>query len=136
YEQQEAIAFAVAEMMEQCGTTYAVEVCPLTTEAALNDAMQAKNTQPLVASDGTNVDGTLLFGYLVSTLYRLDHDRSEALATFGQALTGDQEAIDSIAAQMSGGGASVGASGMLVRCLSAPVNTNLAGLYHYIEERG
>lgn len=136
YQQREAIAHSLNQLLAECGTTYAVALCPLDGQKALLETTANLDGQPLRATDGTEVTGTMFSGYLTAALYVLGEMRSDQLTTAGEALAGNQVAIDEIASSMSSGGAAVGASGMLVRCLSAPLNTNLAGVYHYIEAQG
>ena len=54
----------------------------------------------------------------------------------GRALAGEQQAIDALAAAMSGGGMKVDLSGMVVRCLSSPQDPGVMDVYRYIHERG
>lgn len=136
YEQHAAISGALAELLAQCGVEYEVAACPMGGEDALVQTMQQLTAQPLTATDGTRVDGDMLSGYLTMSLYRLPAGREDALDAVGRALGGEQQAVDDIAAAMSGGGARVSLSGMVVRCLSAPRDANLVGLVDFIEANG
>lgn len=136
YQQAEAISHAIDEMFAVCATDYAVSACPIESEDALLQTREQLNAQPLIASDGTLVDGSQLNGYLQATLYGPPNYRHDRLETAALALSGDQQAVDSIAEAMSGGGARVGLSGMIVRCLSSPSDANLIGLYRHIEQNG
>lgn len=136
YLQAEAFTFATADLLEQCGVTYRVATCPVTSEAALLSAVQRLQQQPLVASDGTAVTGTMYRKYLDAGLYQLQHGREQVLDIAGRALGGDQAAIDALAAAMAGGGAKVGLAGMVVRCLSSPRDPGVMNVYRYIQEHG
>ena len=136
YYQTEAIARAKLDMLAGCGTVYDVQVCPIGSEAALIETLDRLETQPLSASDGTEVGAEMFNGYLTTALYQAPAGRQLVLETAGRALAGEQAAIDELAKAMDSGGASVGPEGMVVRCLSAPRDSNLVGLYEYITEKG
>lgn len=136
YLQQEAIVRSVNELLSLCGSEYEVPLCPITGEDALGTTLDQLSEQPLTASDGTEIDGSMFRGYLVSGLYKAPGGRQEVLDVVGRSLSGDQAAIDKLAQEMSGGGSSVGLSGMIVRCLSSPRDANLIGVYDYIQEHG
>lgn len=136
YLQHEANVFATDELLAGCTSEYQVQLCPIGDEAALVQTLLQLDEQPLLAADGTEVDGDMVKGYLTTSLYQLRTGRQEVLDVVGRALAGEQEAIDQLAAAMSGGGAKVGLAGMIVRCLSSPRDPNLAGLYRYITEHG
>ena len=65
YLQHEAIVHATNDLLTACATDYEVQLCPLGGEDALMQVQQQLNEQPLIASDGTQVDGAMLNGYLV-----------------------------------------------------------------------
>lgn len=136
YLQHEAIANATNELLLSCATDYAVAVCPLGGEDALLRVQEQLDSQPLVATDGAEVSGDMLNGYLTTALYMLPQGRHDVLDVTGRALSGDQEAIEKIAEAMAGGGMRVQLSGMVVRCLSSPHDPNLVGVYDYINKHG
>lgn len=136
YLQFEAVSHAKRDLVVGCGVDYAVELCPLTSEDALLQKVAELDATPLVATDGTEVNGRMLSGYLTTALYQAPAGRTLVLETVGRVVTGDQAAIDQLAESMAGGGSRVGLSGMIVRCLSAPSDPNLIGLYDYIIEHG
>lgn len=136
YLQAEAIASATNTLLQGCAEEYGVQTCPIGDEAALKKLMDQLDAQPLVATDGTEIDGSMLDGYLTTSLYLLGQGRHDVLDVTGRALTGDQDAIDQIATAMADGGARVGRSGQVVRCLSTPADPNLVALDDYINEHG
>ena len=136
FQQQEAISFALNDLLQGCATEYRLSLCPLNGEDALVGITAQLDTEPLVASDGTEVGGQMLSGYLTAALYQAPAGRQAALEVVGRTLSGEQAAIDELAEAMSGGGSSVGLSGMIVRCLSSPRDPNLVGLYEYVLEHG
>ena len=136
YQQREAVAAAIGELLVGCASEYQVESCPLDGEEALQQLVERLNAQPLLATDGGEVTGSMIRDYLTVALYQLPSGRHDLLDAVGRAVGGEQEAIDKIAAAMAGGGARVGLAGMVVRCLSSPRDPNLIGLYDYIVEHG
>ena len=136
YLQGEAVAHAKRDLVSSCGNEYAVQNCPINSEEGLLQKLEELNEQPLLASDGTEVNGGMLSGYLTTALYDGPTGRSKVLETVGRAVAGEQAAIDELAEAMAGGGSKVGLSGMVVRCLSTPRDPNLIGLYEYINEHG
>lgn len=136
FQQAEAISFALNDLLAQCATEYGLSLCPLSGEDALVDITTQLEIEPLLASDGTEVGGGMLSGYLTSALYQAPAGRQAALEVVGRTLSGEQAAIDQLAEAMSGGGSSVGLNGMIVRCLSSPRDANLVGLYEYVLEHG
>lgn len=136
YQQQEAFAWLTADLLEQCGVLYQVDACPLTSGDALRERMAALDAAPLVASDGTEVDGRMINNYLESGLYNLQAGRERVLDTLARALAGEQTAVDALAEAMADGGAKVGLAGMVVRCLSSPRDPGIMKLYRHIEEHG
>lgn len=127
---------AVNTLLAGCATEYGVSLCPLNGEEALIEITDQLDAEPSFASDGTEVNGQMLSGYLTSALYQAPAGRQVALDVVGRTLSGEQAAIDQLAGAMSGGGSSVGLSGMIVRCLSAPRDPNVVGLYEYVLEHG
>lgn len=136
FQQKEAISMAVNTLLAGCATEYGVSLCPLNGEEALIEITDQLDAEPSFASDGTEVNGQMLSGYLTSALYQAPAGRQVALDVVGRTLSGEQAAIDQLAGAMSGGGSSVGLSGMIVRCLSAPRDPNVVGLYEYVLEHG
>jgi len=136
YQQREANVAAKTDMLEQCGIRYQVAACPLHDEASLLGELEELTARPLAASDGTVVDARMVDGYLTTALYQLQAGREHVLDTVGRALTGDQNAVDEIAAAMAGGGARVGMAGLVVRCLSSPRDPGVLGVYRYIQDHG
>lgn len=136
YAQSQAIAIALDDLFAECGTRYDVEVCPFADATALMEAMGNLTMEPLIASDGTEVNGAMLYQYLMSSLYQRTVGREIALDTTALALFGNQDAIDRMADAMSGGGATVGLAGSIVRCHSFPEDPDVMGLLAYIDEVG
>lgn len=136
YLQSEAIAHAKRDLIEGCESDYAVQNCLINSEDALLQKLTELDEVPLIASDGTELDGSMLTGYLTTALYQAPSGRSAVLEVFGRVLVGEQSAVDEVAEAMAGGGSKVGLSGMIVRCLSTPQDPNLIGLYNYITEHG
>lgn len=136
YLQQEAITHALNNLLVGCGVEYKVQLCPIGGESELIQVLNGLDAQPLLTTDGAEVDGNMLKGYLTMSLYTPPTGRHDVLETTGRALAGGQEAIDKLAGAMAGGGSKVGLSGMVVRCLSSPSDANLIGLFRYINEHG
>lgn len=136
FNQSLAIAEALVDLVTECGTVYEVEVCPLADEASLLDTLQRLAEDPLIASDGTEIGRELFEGYLVSALYKRTAGREIALDTAALALFGDQDAIDGIAAEMSGGGSALSWAGSIVRCHSFPDEPDVLELLDRIDETG
>jgi pimeloyl-ACP methyl ester carboxylesterase len=136
YEQLEAVVYAKRDLLIGCESSYAVAQCPINSEESLLQKVSELNATPLLATDGTEVTGDMLSGYLTTALYYAPEGRSAILETVGRVVSGDQSAIDELATAMADGGSSVGLSGSIVRCLSSPRDPNLVGLYDYINEHG
>ncbi|MGJ0204037.1 alpha/beta hydrolase [Leucobacter sp. gxy201] len=136
YTQSLAMVAEIDAMLANCGTLYEVEVCPLRSDDDLGAKMQQLAEQPLVASDGTEIDGWTLFSYLQTGLYGRDVGRPVVLDTVGAALAGDQQGIDAIAEALAGGGASVSFAGQIVGCHSLPQDPDILGLIETIEKMG
>ena len=134
--QTQAIEVAIEDLFAECGTRYDVEVCPFADITALMEAMGDLTVEPLLASDGTEVNGRMLYQYLLTSLYQRTVGREIALDTTALALSGNQDAIDRMADAMSGGGATVGLAGSIVRCHSFPEDPDVMGLLAYAEETG
>ncbi len=62
HQQREAISFALNALLQQCATEYGLALCPLNGEDALVDISDQLDLAPLLASDGTQIDGSLLSG--------------------------------------------------------------------------
>jgi len=136
YLQAEAIAGALGDLVAECGTRYEVAVCPIAPGTTVAEGLARLAAAPLTASDGTTVDHQMLRGYLTTALYQLKTGRERILDIAGRAVTGDQSAVDELAAAMAGGGSKVQLSGMVVRCLSMPRDPRLLDLDRYIREHG
>lgn len=134
----QSVAFTneIIALLEGCEAIDAVTSCPISGETALEAKIDELDAQPFTASDGTVVNGGLVYEYLMSGLYGGNVGRVEVLDTFGRALAGEQEQIDDLAAAMAGGGASVGMAGMLVSCHSFPEDPDILGLLETITEQG
>ncbi|MEZ3159984.1 alpha/beta hydrolase [Microbacterium sp. BWT-B31] len=131
-----AISDQLASLFRECGALYPVEVCPLTTEDDILSMTQRLNETPLVATDGTQVNGEMLIGYATNSLYGRDAGRVIALENIGGALAGEQQQIDDIAKAMAGGGAAIDLSGLIVTCHSMPDDPDIVGLLAEIDSRG
>lgn len=136
FNQSAAIAQQVVEMFAGCGEEYEVASCPISAEDQYIDTIERLNETPWVASDGTEVNGAVLQGYLTSALYSRNAGRAEALDTVSRALAGEQSQIDDIARRMADGGAAVDLGGMIVRCHSFPDDPDIVGLLEHVEEAG
>lgn len=136
FTQSVAMTTEVIAMLENCGTLYEVEICPLTSEDDLGEKMQELMDQPLIATDGTEINGWTIYNYLQTGLYGRDVGRPVVLETMGKALAGDQESVDAIAEALAGGGAAVSFSGQIVSCHSLPQDPDIVGLVETIEEVG
>ena len=136
FNQSAAITREVTAMIDDCGTEYEVATCPIEGVDGLGSMIVEINETPLVASDGTEVYGQTIYGYLTTALYKPQVGRELVLDHIGRAVTGDQEAIDDIAEAMQSGGAAVSLDGTIVRCHSFPEDPNLMGLVEHIEEAG
>ncbi|UOR01690.1 alpha/beta hydrolase [Leucobacter allii] len=136
FEQSAAIAHELDAMLAECATSYAAEHCPLDGEAALAAEIARLAEEPLRASDGTEVDGSTVSGYLTTALYQSPAGRGMVLDVVGGALMGEQDRIDLIAEEMQGGGAAVTLDGTVVRCHSFPDDPDLVALVEHVEETG
>ena len=136
YQQYEAVSRARNELLAGCASEYEVKLCPIRNEGAFMRTAARLDDHPLVASDGTVIDGGVFRDYLTTALYQLRAGRQVVLDVSGRALAGEQAAIDELAAAMSGGGARVSLSGIIVRCLSSPRDPHITELYEYINDRG
>ncbi|MGJ0204036.1 alpha/beta hydrolase [Leucobacter sp. gxy201] len=136
FEQQVAIAKAVVALATDCRTEYAdeVEVCPFDSEASVLAVLERLQTEPLVASDGTEITGADLYGYLTGALYSSHYGRGIVLDTVALALFGDQEAIDALGAEVSGGSADLAMR--VVSCHSFPIEPDIPGLLAHVERVG
>jgi hypothetical protein len=98
--------------------------------------MSPLDAEPLIADNGTEVTGQMIYGYLVSALYQRAAGRTIVLETIGASLAGNQESINDMATAMEDGGASVSMDGTIVRCHSFPGDPKLLELVAHIEEEG
>ncbi len=137
FDQQVAIANATIALATACETEYEgqVEVCPFVDEESLLAVLAQLNAEPLVASDGTEITGDLLQEYLAGALYSSHADRGRTLDTIALALFGDQESIDAIGEEFSGGYLPDMAM-RVVTCHSFPIEPDIPGLLAHIEEVG
>lgn len=136
YRQSSAFARETALMLAGCGIEYAARACPIDGEEALLEARRRLDEAPLIASDGTPIDGTMLNDYLGSGLYGLASGRGQVLDTVARALAGEQEGIDDLAAEMRGDGVRIGLNGIFVRCHSFPSDPGIAEVIEHIERTG
>lgn len=136
FDQARAIIDSMLAMLAECGGAYAVTACPIRSEEALLATLVELAGAPLVATDGTAVANSMFYGYLVAALYQPASGRELALQHVGDALAGDQNAIDVIAASMRGGGTAVGLAGTVVRCHAFPADPDLVGTVEHIERVG
>lgn len=136
FQQGEAIAHEIVNLIEGCGTDCPATACPITTEPELVTALSTLEQQPLTAADGTAVTKDMVYGYLAASLYQQRDGRTSALDLFARVTQGEQDAIDELAEQMAGGGASVQTEGLIVLCLSSPPDPDVAGLVDYVREHG
>lgn len=136
FEQMVAMSNATIALATLCTSEYQGEVtsCPFVDEDSLMAVIEQLNETPLVASDGSELSGWLLREYLFGALYQSHFDRGRTLDTISLALFGDQEAIDAIADEMSGGGEDFAMK--TVTCHSFPIEPDIPGLLEHIEERG
>ena len=132
-------SFAIAEqmdaMLDGCGTTYEVTLCPPDARSFPQKVAEL-DAAPLLATDGTDVTGNSLTGYLISALYQHQVGRELALELAGAVVAGEQGAIDALAEQMRGGGAAVTLDGTIVKCHSFPEDPDLVGLLERVDELG
>ena len=138
FDQQVAIANATVALATACRTEYQgeVEVCPFVDEDSLIELLNQLDEEPLVASDGTEISGYLLQSYLTNALYQSHFERGRTLDTISLALFGDQEAIDTIGAEFSGGGSGIDLALDIVTCHSFPIEPDVPGLLEHIEKVG
>lgn len=136
FDQSAAIAREIVELLAGCGGEYEVSACPVTGEDALLELMGRFEEQPLVASDGTEVTGGTVYGYLTSSLYQGRAGREDALDLLAGVVADDQGAVDALAEAMGDGGAQVGLAGMVVRCHSFPEDVDLLETLDHIEAEG
>lgn len=135
FNQSLAIAEQLDAMLDACGISNEVTTCPPDARS-FPQTVAELNAAPLLASDGTEVTGTSLTGYLVSALYQRQVGRELALELAGAVVSGEQGAIDALAEEMRGGGAAVTFDGKIVKCHSFPEDPDLVGLLERVEETG
>jgi len=100
FDQAVAMSTEIVAMVEGCGQLYQVDACPVNSEDAIIAMLATLDEAPLVATDGTEINGGMMYGYLMTGLYGRDAKRATVLETVGRALGGDQEGIDDIARDM------------------------------------
>lgn len=135
FNQSLAIADQLDALLDDCGTRYEVSSCPLDSQT-LTETTAALDAAPLIASDGTEVTGDALVNSLISALYQRQVGRELSLELAAAVVSGDQSAIDALAAEMSGGGSAVTLDGTIVKCHSFPADPDLVGLLERIDETG
>lgn len=123
----------IVAMLESCPEREGVTSCPVTNESEFSELLDGLSEEPLVASDGSQVGGGTVYGYLSKGLYGRDAGRTDALDTLAGALAGDQTQIDQIVAALADGGASVGFGGQLVACHSFPNDPDINGFIDVAE---
>lgn len=136
FKQSVAIANENDALLSGCGELYKVSACPLAANTSISSAKELLDVKPVFASDGTELTGETLMGYITSALYQGKAGRELALTTLSSALAQNQVSIDAIAEEIAGGGSSVDLNGSLVRCHSFPADPKLPELVDYINEVG
>lgn len=113
-EQEDAFLDALDVMLDECPQA---GDCPF--DAGREDEfLDGLDADPLVASDGTQVDGQMVLDFLSDALYGAPAMRVDAYKTLSQAVGGDQAAIDRVATDA--GESSLDATGTVIACLSDP----------------
>ena len=137
FDQEVAFAKALVALATACRTEYQdeVEVCPFESEDSLLEVIDRLNAEPLIATDGTEITGSALYGYLSNALYQSHFERGRTLDTVGLALFGNQDAIDVIGAEVADGGDGDMAMTM-VTCHSFPIDPDIPGLLKHIRKEG
>lgn len=135
-DQMVAMSHATLALATACTTEYdgEVESCPFTDEASVMRVIDELNASPLFSSDGATISGWALRDYLFGVLYQSHFDRGRALDTVALALFGDQEAIDSIAAEIPDSG--IEFAHKIVTCHSFPIEPDIPGLLEHVEAVG
>lgn len=138
FDQQVAISNATVALATACRTEYKgeVEVCPFTDEDSLIRMLNDLDAKPLVASDGTKINGQLMQSYLTDALYESHFERGRTLDTIALALFGNQKAIDVIGESFAGDGAGVDLAMNIVTCHSFPIEPDVPGLLKHIDKVG
>ena len=136
FDQSVAASNAAIALATACTTEYdgEVETCPFTSEQSLMEVIESLNRTPMVATDGTLVDGWGVKEYLFGALYQSHFDRGRSLDTIALALFGEQEAIDEIGADA--GGTLLDFPMTIVGCHSFPIEPDIPGLLAHVEEVG
>lgn len=136
FDQAVSMANELVAMLEDCEETEGVTACPITSEDQLLAAEEALDAEPLVGSDGTEVSGAMLRGYLMTGLYGRAVTRVTVLNHVAGLFERDPEEIDAVIQAMAEGGASVSAGGQIVRCHSLPQDPGILQLLEHVEEQG
>ncbi|MBL3700607.1 alpha/beta hydrolase [Leucobacter luti] len=138
FDQAVAVANATVALATSCRTEYRdeVEVCPFVDEDSLLRVLGELNEDPLVASDGTRIDGDALQSYLTDTLYQSHYERGRALDRIALALFGDQDAIDEIGEMFAGEDGAIDLAMEVVTCHSFPIEPDIPGLLEHIRATG
>ncbi|WP_053387946.1 alpha/beta hydrolase [Leucobacter japonicus] len=136
FDQQVAIVDATQTMLDECENDFALGRCPLPDAATRSAQIATLDEQPLVATDGFEVDSTGMYTFLTSALYGGAASRAISLDMAGSALSGEQDGIDAVAQVVGSGGANVGLAGTIVRCHSFPADADVPGLIAHVKEAG
>ncbi|QIM19495.1 alpha/beta hydrolase [Leucobacter coleopterorum] len=138
FDQQVAISKATVALATACRTEYKgeVSVCPFTDEESLIRVLNELDAKPLVASDGTEINGQLLQSYLTNALYESHFERGRTLDTIALALFGNQKAIDTIGEGFADDGSGVDLAMNIVTCHSFPIEPDVPGLLKHIDKVG
>lgn len=111
-EQEEAFLDALDQVLDECPHT---DDCPFA-EGREDEFLDGLDAAPLLATDGTKVDGQMVLDFLSDALYGAPSVRVEAYKTLSAAMGGDQAAIDTVAS--NAGESALDATGTVIACLS------------------
>lgn len=138
FDQHVAIANATVALATSCRTAYKdeVEVCPFVDEESLLTVLNQLDEEPLVASDGIQIDGSALSAILTSTLYASHFERGRVLDQIALALFGDQEAIDELGSPLTDSDGTVDLAMSIISCHSFPIEPDVPGLLEHIRKTG
>lgn len=132
FDQETAIVKALGNLGERCSDSG--NECPYRTEAELSKIIDDVDEHPLKATNGDEVTGQDIYGYLTAALYTDKEGISDALKTVAQAVQGSSKAVDLIAADSDG--AVVDETGTIISCLSAPPNEDTGKLKQHMSDVG
>lgn len=138
FDQQLAIARATVALATSCRTEYRdeVEVCPFVDEDSLLTVLDQLDDDPLVAGDGTQIDGAALSSILTSALYASHFERGRVLDQIALALLGDQDAVDDLASPLTDAEGTVDLAMTIISCHSFPIEPDVPGLLEHIRSTG